>query len=145
MKNIYHFTFLDLEKKIKKLDIKKNDSIFLSTNIGSVGIPKSKNKNYLLTTSKWLLEILKSKIGTKGNIFVPTYSYSFAKKRKIFDLKKTKSDIGYFPNFFLRQPDIVRSIDPMISISGIGPEAKKLLKNIPNNSYGKNCIFERFT
>ena len=144
MKNIYHFTFLDLEKKIKKLNIKKNDSIFLSTNIGSVGIPKSKNKNYLLTTSKWLLEILKSKIGSKGNIFVPTYSYSFAKKRKIFDLKKTKSDIGYFPNFFLKQPDIIRSIDPMISISGIGPDAKKLLNNIPNNSYGKNCIFERF-
>ena len=76
------FCFFRLRKKIKKLDIKKNDSIFLSTNIGSVGIPKSKNKNYLLTTSKWLLEILKSKIGTKGNTFLCQHTHTHLQKKE---------------------------------------------------------------
>ena len=36
-------------------------------------------------------------IGPKGNIFVPTYSYSFSdKKPKVFDLHNTKSKIGSF-------------------------------------------------
>ncbi len=143
MKSNYHFNYSDLEKKIEDLKIKSGDSIFLSTNIGSVGIPKTKNKNFLLTTSKWLFNILSSKIGKKGNMFVPTYSYTFSKRKKIFDLYKTKSDIGYFPNFFLKQNNIIRSEDPMISISGIGFDAKRILSNIPNNSYGKDCVFER--
>jgi len=144
LKKDYHFTFLELEKAIKDIKINTGDSIFLSTNIGSVGIPKSNNKNLLLASSRWLYTALQKKIGEKGNIFVPTYSYSFAKKIKVYDPKNTKSDIGYFPNFFLKQANIIRSIDPMISISGIGPDAKKILTKIPNNSYGNDSVFERF-
>ena len=138
------FTYQELKNTINLLGIKKNDSIFLSTDIGSVGFPKTNNKNFLLTTSRWLYNALKQKIGKKGNIFVPTYSYTFAKKRKIFDLNKTRAEIGYFPNFFLKQPNVIRSIDPMVSISGYGPEVKKVFKNLPHNSYGKDCLFARF-
>lgn len=127
----------------KKIGIQKGDSVFLSTNLGILGVPDTNNKNYLLTTSRWVLSSLKEIIGKEGNIFVPTYTYSFAKK-KLFDPKKTKADIGYFPNHFLKQKNIERSIDPMMSISGVGPNAKKILLKPYKESFGKNCIFERF-
>jgi aminoglycoside 3-N-acetyltransferase len=140
---INHYDYSDIEICFKKIGLKKNDSVFLSTNIGMLGYPKSKNKNKILTSSKWILKSIKNIIGKDGNIFVPTYSYSFTKKVKKFDLLKTKADIGYFPNFFLKQKNIVRSLDPMMSIAGIGPGVKNVLLKISKSSFGKNCAFER--
>lgn len=139
----YHFQYSDVESCFKNLGLKKNDSVFLSTNIGILGYPKSKNKNHILTSSRWILRSLKKIIDKKGNIFVPTYSYSFAKKIKKFNPAKTKADIGYFPNFFLNQKNIIRSIDPMMSIAGMGPDSKNILSKISSNSFGKNCALER--
>tara|TARA_B100000902_G_scaffold316947_1_gene308436 strand:+ start:146 stop:937 length:792 start_codon:yes stop_codon:yes gene_type:complete len=133
----------DLKKALKKLEISSGDSIFLTTGLGMLGVPETKNKNYMQIASKWILSSLRELIGLKGNIFVPTYSYSFSKKKKYFDPSSTKADIGYFPNFFLKQKNVVRSLDPMMSVAGIGPKSKKILLRISNNSFGKNCALER--
>lgn len=137
------FDFNDFKESIYKVGLKKNDSIFLSTNLGILGVPKTTNTNYLLTTSRWLIKSVQSIIGKNGNIFVPTYSYSFTKKKRIYNPLTTKADIGYFPNFFLKQPKVVRSLDPMMSIAGIGPNCEEVLLKISNNSFGKNCALER--
>ena len=108
-----------------------------------LGYPNSKNQNKILTSSRWLLKAVKEIIGKKGNIFVPTYSYSFSKKKNFYNPDKTKADIGYFPNFFLNQKKIVRSLDPMMSIAGLGPDVKDILLKISNNSFGKNCALDR--
>lgn len=142
-KKKYNFTYNDLKKSFVKLKIRKNDSIFLTTSLGNLGIPMSKNKNHILTISKWINKSLKEIIGENGNIFVPTYSYTFTGKNKKFYHKNTKAKIGYFPNFFLKLRNVIRSTDPMVSIAGIGPEANEILKNISNCSYGKNSVFEK--
>tara|TARA_B100000886_G_scaffold324748_1_gene269696 strand:- start:878 stop:1684 length:807 start_codon:yes stop_codon:yes gene_type:complete len=142
-KNKFHFKFNDIKFCLNKLGIKKNDSIFLSTNIGMLGIPKTNCRNKILISSRWILKALKEIVGKNGNIFVPTYSYTFTKKIKKFDPSKTKADIGYFPNFFLKQKNVIRSNDPMMSIAGFGPNVKNILLNISNNSFGKNCVLER--
>jgi aminoglycoside 3-N-acetyltransferase len=135
---------LKIFKTFKKLNIKKGDSIFLTTSLGMLGMPKTNNKNLLLISSNWVFKSLKELIGKEGNIFVPTYSYSFTKKIKIFSPKSTKSEIGYFSNFFLKQKNVIRSNDPMMSIAGIGPDVKEILLKTSNNSFGANCVFERF-
>ena len=142
-KNKYDFQHNDITNTLLRLKLKKGDSIFLTTSLGVLGIPNSKNKNHILTSSRWLLSSIKKIIGKEGNIFVPTYSYSFVKKNKKFNPKKTKADIGYFPNFFLRQKYVIRSYDPMMSIAGLGPNVKSTLLKISNNSFGKNCALER--
>ena len=139
----YDFDYHNIQSCLEKLGLKKDDSIFLSTNMGFLGYPKSQNKNKILVSSKWMLSAIKNIIGKKGNIFVPTYSYSFTKKIKKFNPLKTKADIGYFPNFFLKQKNIVRSFDPMMSIAGSGPDVKNILLKTSNNSFGNNCTLER--
>lgn len=137
------FSYLDLVKALKKSGIKKDYSVFLTTNIALMGQPASKNKNKLKTKSHWVLKAIKEIIGKKGNIFVPTYSYTFqTKQKKIFRPKNTRSEIGYFPNFFLKKK-VIRSLDPMVSVSGQGPNVKNILIGASNTSYGKNCVFER--
>ena len=102
------------------------------------GLNKNKNLNQLF------LECIKKIIGPKGNIFVPTYSYSFSdKKLKVFDLHNTKSKIGSFPNFILKQKNFIRSEDPFMSVAGYGPLVRKIFKNLPKTSHGKDCLFAR--
>ena len=76
------FRYKDLINSIKKANIKKGDSVFLTTNIALIGIPLTKRKDKIKLTSEWLLKSIKKIIGNKGNIFVPTYSYTFSSKKK---------------------------------------------------------------
>jgi aminoglycoside N3'-acetyltransferase len=142
MKPVYNK--LDILKAFQRLNIINGDSVFLTSNLGMLGKPDTKNKNLLKVSSTWILEVLKELIGRKGNIFVPVYSYSFTKKRKVFSPKSTRSEVGYFSNFFLKQKKIIRSNDPMMSIAGYGPNVKNILLKASNSSFGDNCVFERF-
>ena len=142
-KKKYNFTYDDLKNSLIKTGLKKKDSIFLTTSLGNLGVPFTKNKNFILIISRWLKKSIEEIIGKNGNIFVPTYSYTFSGKKKFFYTKKTKAKIGYFPNFFLKQKRVFRSHDPMMSIAGTGPNAKNILNNISNSSFGKNSVFEK--
>lgn len=132
----------DIISCLKKLGLRKGSSAYLTTSLGMFGILTDKKKGEDL--NKIFFNIIKKIIGPKGNIIVPTYSYTFSSfEENIYDLKKTKSKIGPFPNFFLKQKGVIRSIDPMMSMAGIGPKVKKLFYNIPHSSFGKDCVYER--
>ena len=83
-----------LNKLFNSLKIRKNDNIFLHSNIAGVLQHDDITKNQACGV---LYNFLKDKIGTKGTLIIPTYSYAFTKKN-LFDLKKTKSETGYFGN-----------------------------------------------
>ena len=145
-----YYTKDEMIKALKKTGIRKNDTVFFTTSIGMLGmpnIPNIKGSHNINNISKFILDIIKEVLGPKGTVLVPTYSYSFGKllnnRLPVFNIKKTPSKIGPFGNFFMKQKGVVRSQDPMISISGFGPNAKKILQNSSPTSYGKDCIFER--
>ena len=94
--------------------------------------------------NKIFLDLLTKSIGNKGTLFIPTYSYSFGKKKKLFNLKKTKSEIGDFGNYILKEKNVFevkRSND--FHCWDFGPDAVKVLKNEKNTSYGKGCILRK--
>lgn len=129
--------------QLKKSGIKKGDIVFFSTSLGTVGMLKQtiQKKDDLC---KLFFNAFKEVTGETGTILIPTYSYTFKSNiLKVYDPKKTKPKIGMFPNFFFNQKNVVRSHDPMISISGYGPMAKKLLLNNYRSSYGKDSVFAR--
>jgi len=140
------YTKSDIIKALKKSGINKGDTVFFTTSLGMLGTPAIK-KNSINKVCSFVLSGIKEVLNTTGTILVPTYSYSFGKKLKktppLFDPIKTDSEIGPFPNFFRKQKGVIRSIDPMVSIAGLGPKSKEILDNIPFTSYGKGCVFER--
>jgi len=142
-----NYTENDIIKALKRTGIKGNDTVFFTTGLGMLGVPKMTG---LLSTNKismFMLKAIKKVLGPKGTILIPTYSYSFGKLNKkklpLFNVKKTPSKIGSFGNFFLKQKGVVRSEDPMTSVAGLGKNVKKILENISPTSYGKDCVFER--
>lgn len=150
------YSEIDIIKSLKKIGLKKGDNIFVGTSLGMFGFPKKvKTQNQL---NKIFYSSFMKVIGRRGNIFVPTYSYTFGVPHWHFFLKKktnskiktnscfskhTRSEIGPFTNFFLKQKNVIRSQDPMVSVSGSGPLINKMFKNLPYTSYGKDCLFER--
>ena len=130
---------------LKEININKGDSLYLSTSFGMLGYPSFKFSN-IEELSKIFFDTILNIIGPEGTIFTPTFSYSFSKKKdnlkNIFNLNKTKSQVGPFGEYIRRHKNSIRSKDPMVSITGYGKMAS-ILTNQMNTSYGEGCMFEK--
>ena len=126
---------------IKKLGLKKNDNIFIHSDISL--IKNYKDKNDMDKTCNNLLLAILDVIGKKGTLAVPTFSYSFCKK-KVYDPFKTRSTCGYFSEYVRNHPLSETYKDPNVSVSIIGYKKCELTKKISSNSYGKGSFFDNF-
>ncbi|MFC1510874.1 DUF4910 domain-containing protein [Candidatus Margulisiibacteriota bacterium] len=140
------YSYFDILRALRASGIEKGDTVFFTTGLGMLGLPPvavdSQEK-----LNKMFLEAINEVLGEDGTILVPTYSYTFGKSSlknlAVFDPQRTPAEIGSFPNYFLKQPGVIRSIDPMVSIAGCGPRAKEFLEDLPAASYGKGSPFSR--
>ena len=135
----------DVVKALMASGIKSGDTVFFTTSLGMVGIPpeeidNTEKLNHFFMDA--IIEVIKD-----GNIIVPTYSYTFGGSTKtepaIFNIKKTKSKIGPFPNYVLTRGDFVRSDDPFVSVACKGPNCNNLLTGLSNSSYGEGSFFSK--
>lgn len=143
----FRYSRNDIVSALKSLGLLPGDIVFFSTSLGMLGIADG------ISTCDGLNQLfydcIKEVLGVDGTILVPTYSYTFGKSRAsdlaLFDPKTTRSEIGQFPEYFRKQPEVRRSLDPMVSVSGIGPACEDLMAELPQTSYGAGCIFDRLT
>jgi aminopeptidase-like protein/aminoglycoside N3'-acetyltransferase len=146
-RNSNKYSSEDIVNTLQKLSIMRGDMVYFSTGFGLLGqaegVKSSEELNQLFFDA--IIEIL----GPEGTIIVPTFSYtigrSLASEPAVFDPVKTKSEAGPFTEFFRQQSGVNRSLDPMVSVSGIGPKFKELIKDLPPTSYGLDSIFDRLT
>ena len=82
-----------IQKLLKDLKISNGDHLILHGNLAifNQGIERKNIKSNL----KLFLRLLKKKIGKKGIILIPTFTYSFCTNKK-FDIDKSKSEVGMF-------------------------------------------------
>ncbi|MDC3163062.1 AAC(3) family N-acetyltransferase [Candidatus Pelagibacter sp.] len=139
----------NLKKNLIKVGIKKKDSVYLGVNLGQAfkfykstifqdrSLEKVREK-----CSKLIFHAISEQLGSDGTIICPTFTFDFIKKR-VFDVHKTKSHLGYFENFFLKQKNVIRSEHPIFSIAVWGKN-KKILKPCGTFSFGANSPFSNF-
>ncbi len=128
-------------KKLKKY-IPKNSNIYLELDLIKLKdfFIERDNKKVLNFILKEFLSI----IGNKGNLIVPSFTYSWGKdsKEKIFNINSSLAKTGVFPNFLLSKRNSTRTNDPMFSFIVLGKDKKKLC-DIGKSSFGKNSLFEK--
>jgi aminopeptidase-like protein/aminoglycoside N3'-acetyltransferase len=137
----------DIVNALRKLGIIRGDMVYFSAGFGFLGkaegVKDSEQLNQLFFDS------IREVLGPKGTILVPTFSYtigrSLASQPAVFNPLVDKSEAGPFTEFFRQQPGVNRSLDPMVSVSGIGPKFKELIRDLPPTSYGADSIFDRLT
>ncbi len=81
------------------------------------------------------LESLKDHLG--GNILVPTYAYDFA-KTGVFDVQRTKSDLGSISNAVISLPNWNREPTPIFSHA-----SNNFHPGLVNSPFGRDSIFSR--
>ena len=125
----------DLYNALLELGADKCDYLFIHSGI-SFGTPNPElSKKELLGHMLDTIKALKVK-----NILVPTFTFSFC-NHEDFDVQNTKSAMGIFSEFFRKQPDARRSVDPLMSVAMIG-EDFSVIDDISNISCGKGCTYD---
>ncbi len=137
----HHFTKRDIEKCLSNLPLGLGDIVYCHSAIGYFGrMDKAKTSIDMCET---FFDSIFEIIGQSGTLIVPTYTYSFA-EGNVFDVEQSVSNMGLFSEWIRCHPDSIRSVDPNYSVSVIGKHAKRLIKNIPVNSFTSDSVFGRF-
>ncbi len=129
----------DVVAALKQAGIKSGDSVFVHSDLKSFGkINYEINRNDFLSS---FVESLKMVIGEKGNIIMPTFSYSFCEKEN-FDPETTPSKVGILTEYFRKLDGVNRSYDPIFSIAALGPD-KDYFTDVGTDCFGEKSIFEK--
>jgi aminoglycoside 3-N-acetyltransferase len=126
----------DFENAIKSLGIQKGDILFVHSDLSVFGKLLLFKRSQLLET---ILQVFKTCVGSKGSIVMPTFSFSFC-KNEVFDVDQSRSTDGVLTEYFRKQPDVQRTIQPIHSCAVFGHHQEDLL-NIGKDSFGEKSIF----
>ena len=123
---------------VKKLDIKKNDTVLINSNFLNIFLRARAEKK--IFNFDMFIEAINSKVGPKGTIIIPAYSWEFC-KTKNFDFDKTKSICGSLPNYFIGKKQFKRTNNPIYSFLVAGKDKKKICSMTHKNSFSLNSPF----
>ena len=129
-----------LLESLKKHKFRKDDNIFVASNLSHFGKIKLNKKTKL----DILFDTIKNDIIPNGTIFVPTATMNLCNTSKTFDINKTPSfEMGAFSEYVRLKKRSVRSLHPYWSVTGIGKKSN-LLKTVSKHSYGLGSPWSKF-
>lgn len=98
--------------------------------------PRMKKREYLQGLYQTLLDLHVS------TLIFPAFTYSFPNS-EIFDVRSSRTSMGALIEYIRKQPGIIRSMDPLLSIIAEGKQAKLLEGNPGNHSFGPGSGFAK--
>ena len=135
------YTRAQLAAALERVGLRAGDTVFCHSNIGFFGVPEGGMQAQ--TVYQTLLGAFFDVLGEEGTLVLPTFTYSFP-RGETYDPQNTPSTCGIFTEMLRRDPCSLRSLDPSYSVAAIGRRARELTRDVPQNSFGDNCFFERF-
>lgn len=123
---------------LKKLNIKKGDLIYLSSGLYRLmWVCKKKGEQF---DANLFLETLHEIVSNEGTILIPTYNFDFSNKG-YYDIRKTKSNVGYLGNVALERDDYTRTRHPMHSFAVWGSRREEICSLDNRNSFSDDSPF----
>ncbi|MDB9765929.1 AAC(3) family N-acetyltransferase, partial [Planktomarina temperata] len=125
---------LDLVDAIKNLGIKPYDTVLLHSALYRFGIVDFSAKDLILELSKYLY---------KGDLILPTFTYSF-RRNEVYDVRKSLPDkrLGVLSKeIFLH--DHYRNECPQFSFCSLTKTSKNLLDLESPNCFGPYSVFDK--
>ncbi len=140
MRSRFNYSQSELVEALRLASLQKGDTVFSHVAMLKLGLPTEmvKGKSPVDIIIDAILEV----IGSEGTFITPTYTYSFC-KNEIYDPINTASEVGPFGEELRKRPGFKRSLDPIFSVTGCGPRIDELFNNLPNDCFGRDCIYGR--
>ncbi len=121
-----HATILDF---IKKLPIKKDDTVFISSDLFKLALACRQHK--IEFSAKILIDSLINHL-SEGTLVIPAYT-DHLKSGDCFDIKKSKPNTGALSMAAFKHPEFIRTNDPFHSFLVAGKH-KELFSSLNNKS-----------
>ena len=133
----------DLIKNLTSVGIKKGDTIMVHSSLSKIGNIKG--------GAKTVLAALLEKIGNKGNLVMPAYSYidsmenTAQEKDYVFDPLTSPSIVGIITEEFRKLQNVKRSIHPTHSVCAYGQDAYYITEGhlYAETNFGADTPFHR--
>lgn len=111
----------ELIKAVQLLGAKNGSILLLHMSLNNLGLS--------VLDVKWLFEVLWKIVGEDGTIVMPTFTYRQTKTNGyIYDVNKTRSDLGWTSEYFRCQSGVIRSVHPTHSVAAKGKFAFEITR-----------------
>lgn len=109
-----------LVEELKKIGLKKGDSVLVHSSLSKIG--------YVEGGSKTIVDALFETIGETGTLLFPTFPATgrhktYLEEDHVFDVKNTPSQMGSVTEYFRKLEDVFRSLHPTDCVAAKGPLA----------------------
>jgi len=106
----------DIVNGLKKIGIKKGDTIFVHSSLSAFGFVEG--------GPQAIIDALLETVGNNGNVCMPCFGP--LSDGKTFDVRETPSNLGKVSDVFWRLPTAKRSLSPTHSVACIGKQATQI-------------------
>ena len=113
-------------RQLKELGFTAGATIYLHSSMGAIS-RRVPSQNPLK-----LINLLKGMVGEEGTLLMPTFSfdgsqYHYVQDHRVFNVKRSPSQVGLLTELFRRTDGVVRSLHPTHSIAAWGKYSKELV------------------
>jgi aminoglycoside 3-N-acetyltransferase len=130
-------TYSDVLERLKSVGASECDLLFVHTDI-MFGIPSKelKRKEYLDALYNIFLDL------GVGTLVFPAFTYSFC-NHESFDVRNSRTDMGVLNEYIRKQPNVKRSLDPLLSMIVTGKQGDIFDGDLGHHSLGEGGGFDR--
>jgi aminoglycoside 3-N-acetyltransferase len=122
---------------LKNVGIEKGNIVMVHSRIFTIGkLAGLKDKKRVLNC---FIDALLEVVGEEGTLIFPTFTLSVC-KTGVFDILRTKSEVGVLSEIARNRQDSVRASHPFYSVAFIGKE--KFQNVCVDTCFGENSIFD---
>ncbi len=127
----------DLLAAFQLCGLQKGDVLFLHSDAFFLAQFPGKD---IADKSDFFFSFLEDFLGFEGTLVLPVFTYSFT-KNETFDVENSPSSVGILTEIFRKRKGVVRSKDPIFSVSAIGKHAEEFKNASAIDSFGPESSF----
>lgn len=134
----------DMFKALKECQIFPGDTLLIHSALFNLGLLEHVSaKDLCETLYQYFIEYL----GEDGTLLIPTFFYDYARHGTPYDIQTSPPDkhLGAFVQHIGLRQGMLRSINPIFNVSGIGPNAEYVCKGDTAAAFGANSPWDRMT
>jgi len=135
------YSIEEIAEVMRAVGLDQGDTVFVHTDLQKFGYVKDSTGYFALALSPSLLfDAFFNVLGDEGTLAVPTFSYSWP-KRRVFSVQDTPSLMGSFSEFVRGKNSTLRSYHPLLSVATIGKRASEIVCDVDKSGFGKNSPY----
>lgn len=116
--------YTQIKEDLRKLGIKSGDKVMVHSSYKSLGLTD------IADGADIFIKALKDTVGESGTLMFPTFTFDYTNANNpVFDIKETRSCVGYLTEVFRKSEGVRRSLHPTHSIAVWGNNRDWFIEN----------------